>query len=746
MSHSSIVTIPETDEINNGIIHNTNTASSNLKHRIITDNSSIESMRPSSKIRLFRQTNNLKMSPNNLNQVLPIQYPKDFEVIWYNINYKVKTLKRNRMKLEDKQILYGLNGHFNSGQVTAIMGPSGAGKSTLLEILACRRRFGLSGDLKLKDIENVRISFVPQNTYLMESLTVYETMMFAARMQRSDCNDYDFNGKINELISMFAMEKIRHTRVNRCSGGQRKRVSIALELFQNPNILILDEPTTGLDSASCSSVMNLLKELVDNREYPLAVVCTIHQPSWTLFTQIDHVYIMTKYGRCLYTGSPNKLLPLLNRCDLPCDPFNSPSDFIIELAAEDYGTEPIEKLTKYLDEGVIGRYDHNQIQSLPNLRSARIIRKIPFWGSLVILMQRAGILYRRNLLIVALRIISIILITIWLQLMFGSEIGKVSGCAMKKLELYATPIDKLSTMFEESILAVSQNGCCLFFGLMVGMISGMTSVVLEFPRDMHILMKEYNNGWYSCITYLITKSIVDIPLQLIIPSIYVAYMYEFTSQPKQLYREGYLLFITIMVGFVSESIGSICSAIFMDNPMAAAMSAGSVPLPMVLFGGFLVKYSRMPVYMQIASWTSLLKYAFEGIMVTMYGFDRCSYSYNQFLNSINVSAIEKPIWARYLPMILSFLSDGEDFEAPPGTPEIDEDQIVIDKMYTTTFKALNTASGSNDLNIERSLILSYFELESDNILYFSLVAMIVYYVVMKVLTYLIILAKLNSSI
>ena len=196
-----------------------------------------------------------------------------------------------------------------------------------------------------------------------------------------------------------------------------------------------------------------------------------------------------------------------------------------------------------------------------------------------------------------------------------------------------------------------------------------------------------------------------------------------------------------MVGFVSESVGAICSAIFMEKPTAAAFAAGAVPLPMTLFGGFLVKYSRMPVYMQIASWFSLLKYAFEGIMVTMYGFGRCEFNYQEFLSTVNATEIEKPLWARYMPLILNVLADGEDFGDGTGA---DEDQKVINKIYTITFQAVN--KDTKEIDMDRSLILSYFEIYDDNVLYVSVVAMAIYYVVLKVLTYFIILAKLNSSI
>lgn len=156
----------------------------------------------------------------------------------------------------------------------------------------------------MKDIGEVRIAFVPQDNYLMEKLTVYETLYYACKLNYLDTPQENGNyaDSVNKLIEMFGLENIRNTTVNRCSGGQQKRISISLELFSNPNMLVLDEPTTGLDSASCSLVVKLLKELVSNPQTPMAVIATIHQPSWNVFCEFDHVYILTRNGQNLYGG------------------------------------------------------------------------------------------------------------------------------------------------------------------------------------------------------------------------------------------------------------------------------------------------------------------------------------------------------------------------------------------------------------------------------------------------------------
>lgn len=122
-----------------------------------------------------------------------------------------------------------------------------------------------------------------------------------------------------------------------CSGGQKKRLSIALELIFSPNVLLLDEPTTGLDSVSSLQLIQLLKKLVQN--HPIIICATIHQPSAKLFSYFDDLYVISAFGTCIYRGPGQNLLDHLKNYNLNCPIFHNISDFVLEVAAGIHGQD-----------------------------------------------------------------------------------------------------------------------------------------------------------------------------------------------------------------------------------------------------------------------------------------------------------------------------------------------------------------------------------------------------------------------
>lgn len=162
---------------------------------------------------------------------------------------------------------------------------------------------------------------------------------------------------------MLGLKRCRSAKIKKISGGQHKRVSIAQELLSNPDILVLDEPTSGLDSLTCFKTISMLRDLVElsaNNDFmkPMAIIVTIHQPQPKVFNLFHHVYILANGGRVIYEGAPELSLDTITNVTglKPIDGSKStsltpgivdPASFLIEIASEEYGIEPIKILNDY---------------------------------------------------------------------------------------------------------------------------------------------------------------------------------------------------------------------------------------------------------------------------------------------------------------------------------------------------------------------------------------------------------------
>ncbi|KAH0537503.1 hypothetical protein FGG08_005721 [Glutinoglossum americanum] len=246
-------------------------------------------------------------------------------------------------QLNGKQILSGVLGVANPGQLTAIMGASGAGKTTFLDILARKNKRGVvEGDFyvngeKVSDNEyRSVIGFVDQEDTMLPTLTVHETILTSAllRLPR-DMGMAAKEQRVYEVEKQLGILHIRNQVIGSeegngrgISGGEKRRVGIACELVTSPSILFLDEPTSGLDAFNAFNVVECLVNLAKN--YNRTVIFTIHQPRSNIVALFDHLVLLAK-GRMVYSGDLSRCQSYFDGIGYSCPPGFNIADYLVDL-------------------------------------------------------------------------------------------------------------------------------------------------------------------------------------------------------------------------------------------------------------------------------------------------------------------------------------------------------------------------------------------------------------------------------
>ncbi|KAL5545656.1 hypothetical protein UlMin_005343 [Ulmus minor] len=550
-----------------------------------------------------------------------------FKDVTYKVN--IKGIRTS----EEKDILNGITGSVNPGEVLALMGPSGSGKTTLLNLLGGRIvRPTVGGTVTYNDqpytkFLKSKIGFVTQDDILFPHLTVKETLIYAARLRLPKKLTKEEKAKrAIDVIYELGLERCQDTMiggsfVRGVSGGERKRVCIGNEIIINPSLLFLDEPTSGLDSTTALRIVQMLQDIAEAGK---TVVTTIHQPSSRLFHKFDKLILLGK-GSLLYFGKASEAMVYFS--SIGCSPLiaMNPAEFLLDLA--NGNTNDVSLPSELEDKVQMGNSDSNTGDGKPTpavvheylveAYETRVADKekkkltIPlplneelkskisspkrewgasWWEQYCILFSR-GFKERKHDYFSWLRITQVLSTAIILGLLWWQS-------------------DSQSPRGRQD-----QAGLLFFIAVFWGFFPVFTAI-FTFPQERAMLSKERAADMYRLSAYFLARTTSDLPLDLILPVLFLLVVY-FMAGLKLSASPFFFSMLTVFLCIIAaQGLGLAIGAILMDLKKATTLASVTV-MTFMLAGGFFV--DRVPIFISWIRYLSFNYHTYRLLLKVQYG-------------------------------------------------------------------------------------------------------------------------------
>jgi len=538
------------------------------------------------------------------------------ELNWRRLSYTIRDKKAPDGK---KWILQPQDGSVRPGDLMALMGPSGSGKTSLLNALAGRLPItagaAFEGSLEVNGVAMPDLpcpfadvsAYVEQEDVLYALSTVYETMDFAARLRLpTSCPAEERNRRIDEALRQLGLAHVRDTNVGGSSfngairglsGGERKRLSIAIELLHEPKCLFLDEPTTGLDSYQALNVMEKLRALASEG---CTVVVSIHQPRSSIFALLSAVYLLAG-GSPVFFGPTDEATSYFSTLGHALPPKFNPADFFIDLVSIDQrDNEELGRTEQRLAQLVVAWKDRAEAsaqqppsavaegdrkQSILDARAEKPAGQTAFFMPLAYLIRRG---WREQM-----RDRTAIIFKCFFQAFFGLVFGLV---------YFRLGYDQRSIQDRTGLLVF------LTMNQAFGSVIGTAQVI---PRQLVIVNRDRANRLYSVFPFYVSSLLVTIPVEAVPTLINIVVIYFMTNLGGNF---GLFLALIMLENFVGISMGMILSA-SVKNVTMAPQIAPAVVILFLIFNGSFVNEESVPVYFMWLREISFIRYAFKAAAV-----------------------------------------------------------------------------------------------------------------------------------
>ncbi|XP_068642853.1 ABC transporter G family member 1-like [Aristolochia californica] len=507
-------------------------------------------------------------------------------------------------------ILQCLTGYAQPGEVLAIMGPSGCGKSTLLDTLAGRLSSNTkqSGEILINGRQQQLAfgtsAYVTQDDTLMTTLTVMEAVYYSAELQLpGSMSKAEKKERAEATIREMGLQDAINTRiggwaVKGLSGGQKRRVSICIEMLTRPKLLFLDEPTSGLDSASSFHVMNRIVGVA--REGGRTVIASIHQPSSEVFELFQNLCLLSA-GKTVYFGPTSAANEFFSVNGFPCPSMANPSDHFLKTINNDFDQD-IEQGRRTLPtvevvQILVRSYKTSEICQLVEGRVAEICKmdggalekrtQAGFFTQSMVLTKRSFVNMFRDIGYYWLRLVIYILLCLCLGTIYYDI-----GMSYDSIQARASML-----MFVASFLTFMAIG-------------GFPS----FVEDMKIFGRERLNGHYGVGAFVIGNTLSSLPflfLNALIPGALAYYLTGLQNRFEHFFYFALVLFVCLIL---VESLMMVVASVVPNFLMGIITGAG-IQAIMILNCGFF----RLPQDLPKPLWKFPLfyiafhKYAIQGL-------------------------------------------------------------------------------------------------------------------------------------
>lgn len=387
----------------------------------------------------------------------------------------------------------------------AIMGPSGAGKTTLLRVLTLEAFGGTTTGTVAYDGQPVnshlfkeKVGLVAQEDYHWTFLTCEETIQYAADFYLPNLSKEERKVEVDTMLEKMGLVSCKDTIagnqfIHGLSGGQKRRLSVAVALMKKLEMVFLDEPTSGLDAAAAAGIMVFLAD-VTKKEH-LVTVFTVHQPSTNIFNSFDRVMLLSK-GRIAYCGSQKGVPAYLQAISHPLPPQMNPAEFLLDIVNTDFTDE--ESVNKILDHwDNLGKPGHDdRIRTVVEkcdkcaAPSGINVADANFLSQLYLLTKRQATLSVRDPMIYTGRMAIFLVATVFFAIVYIHARVRNQQQALNRFWF--------------------MTWCC---GVPTNM--GVIAVYV-FNTEFFAIKKEVKNGMVNNTAYLIANTVIQIPMMFVL--------------------------------------------------------------------------------------------------------------------------------------------------------------------------------------------------------------------------------------